>query len=527
MVSYIDIAIVIAYMFFCLVIGLLRYGKIKNIRDYTLGTKPFSTVVLMVTTFATATSARQIIGHTGKVYVLGLVYMLPLFFTPISWFIFAKIFAPNLQEFRQHKFISLSDIMEHWYGITGRWVTNIISILLTIAITAVSVIAIGYLLHYFLNIPKNLGMYIGLIVVTSYSVFGGITSVAFTDLFQALIFFVALPLACFVGIRNISEVATIGEIERILVALPQTHKQININNLPLFLSFVFYALIPYTAIPYIQRALIAKNEKQFMRSFVGVAILTIPILLMVCLISLITYYSNPNIESNTVLYYFVDYSLPIGLKGLMAAGFLAIIMSTQDSYLNTISVLISHDICKQMWSSLTDKQELLIARISCVAISLIAITLIFMNRSVMDTIWLVGNFLEPLVAMPLIAGLVGVRINKNSFIFMIIASISTIIVTRIFTGVFDTRSLAIGMVTSAIALYILHKKHKRESIFSLPKVNISLLSDKLNKRVLNNSYSIGSLYTVGVVLCINFLVGVFCANLNFFNPLNVSLVVMA
>ncbi|NRA73298.1 MAG: sodium:solute symporter family protein, partial [Rickettsiales bacterium] len=503
MVSHIDIVIVIAYMFFCLVIGLINYGKIKNIRDYTLGTKPFSTSVLLVTTFATVVGAGYVVGRVGKVYELGLIFVIPLLFKPLSWIISAKIIAPNLQMFHRHKFISLSDIMEHWYGKLGRWVTNIISVLISITVTATGTIAIGYLLHYFLGVSETIGMIIALVVVTTYSIFGGIASIAFTDVFQFITFFVALPIACFISYKDV------GSFDNLQLSLSDKHMQIKIDNIPLFIGLIFYEILPRISVPFIQRALIARNQKQFLQSFVGVAVLLIPFLMIVCFIGLITYSSNPNIEIGKVLYYFVDHYLPMGMKGLMVAGLLAVIMSTQDSYLNATSALISHDICKQIWPSLTDKQQLLIARISCAFIAVISLLLVFANKDIMGIIWSINNFIMPLTSIPLIVGLIGVRISKKSFIYVVLLSLATTIFTRFFTGAFDTRTLVVGMVTSAIVLYILHKKHKGESIFSLPKVDINLLFNKLNKRVLNNSYSISSLYTVGIVLCINCLVGIF------------------
>ncbi|NRA73907.1 MAG: hypothetical protein HRU36_04115 [Rickettsiales bacterium] len=517
-VSHIDIAIVIGYMVFCLVIGLLNYGKIKNIRDYTLGIKPFSTIVLLVTTFATVVNARHI-GDVGKTYKLGLTYMIAMFFTPLGWLIFLKILTPNIDMFRKHKFISLSDIMEYWYGKTGRWSTNIISILLSVSITAMSAIAIGYLLHHFLEIPENIGMIIALVIVTLYSAFGGITAVAFTDLFQFLIFFIALPISCFIGYQKT------GGIGNVWDTLPKTHTKI--NDFPLFSSFIFYALMPYCSIPYIQRVLIAKNKKQFIRSFYSIPILLIPLIIIVSLMGLITYYTNPNIESDKVLYYFINNYLPIGIKGFVVAGLLAMIMSTQDSYLNAISSLISHDMCKKIWPSLTDKQELLIARSSCVVVSLLSVLVIYFSTGILEILWGIDNLCAPLVAIPLVAGLIGTQIDKKSFILVVIFSITAVTITQFITGTFDTRSISVGMATSAIVLYILHKKHKRESIFSLPRIDVDLLFDALNKRVLNNSYSIGSLYTIGIILCINCLVGIAFARLDFVNPLNISLVVMA
>jgi Na+/proline symporter len=39
---YVDIAIIATYLLVCVVVGLLKFDKIKTLRDYTLGVKPFS-----------------------------------------------------------------------------------------------------------------------------------------------------------------------------------------------------------------------------------------------------------------------------------------------------------------------------------------------------------------------------------------------------------------------------------------------------------------------------------------------------
>jgi Na+/proline symporter/signal transduction histidine kinase/CheY-like chemotaxis protein len=495
----IDISIVVGYLVLCLIIGLFKFGKIKNIRDYTLGNKPFPTAVLIATTFATVVGAQVIIGNIGKAYELGLVFIIPLFFIPIAWLITAKIFAPNLGLFRKHKFMSLSDIMEHWYGKTGRWITNISSVIATIGITAISTIGIGYLLHYFMNIPETTGMLIGLGIVTCYSAFGGILSVAFTDVFQFLIFFIALPLACAMGYHKV------GGFEKVFSSLPDTHTTINTGNIVLFLSLIFYSLMPDTSIPFIQRSLIAKDKKQFAYSFSSVGILMIPLLLITCLISLVTYKTNANIEPGVALYYFVDHYLPLGIKGLMIAGLLAVIMSTQDSYLNTTSALIAHDICKQLWPSLTDKQELLIARISCVFIATVSILIIFFKKNIIEITWLVNNFWMPLIAFPLLGGLIGARISKKSFIVLVLSSFSAITTIRFITGVFDTRSIAVGAITSVIILYIGNRRYKKQHPESL---TVALPKEKLLIRLKNNALSnklqLGSVYIFCIVMLLGY-----------------------
>ena len=514
----IDIAIVAGYMAVCLVIGLFKYGKIKNIRDYTLGIKPFSTPVLFATTFATMVSVRYI-GDVSKIYELGLVYIIPLFFVSLSWLVLAKLLAPNLQLFRSRNFISLSDIMEYWYGSTGRWVTNFLSIFLSVALTAVNTIAIGYLLHYFLGIPENTGMFVGLLIVTSYSVVGGVTSVAFTDVFQFLIFFLILPIACFIAYQNVNS------IDKVWSSLPSVYTHISSEKLSLFVSLIFYGIMPYTGIAYIQRALIAKDRKQFLQSFIGVAILIIPMLVIICAIGIVTYYQNPNIAPDKALYYFVDHYLPVGIRGFMITGLLAIIMSSQDSFLNTTSTLISHDICKKINPSLTEKQGLFIARISCVFISMISISLIFMNKNIMEVIWLVDNFWDPLLTTPFIAGLLGIRIPRKSFIYVVLFSVPAVVITNFIIGEFDTRSLVVGIMTSASILYVLHRKDKKQSLLLLPKISLDVLFDSLNKRVLNNSFSISSIYQIGILLCVINIAGLSFVDLNSLSVINIFLAI--
>ena len=195
----IDVVIVLAYLAFCLVIGIRRFDKVKTLRDYTLGVKPFTTTVLIATTFATAINAHKTIGSVGKVHSMGLAFIISMFFVPVGWFIMARLLSANLDFFHKKKFLTFGDIMDHWYGKTGRWVTTIGAIFFTLGITAASSMAIGKLLFYFFNVPETFGMLGALAVVTIYSTFGGIQAVAFTDVFQFLIFFIALPIACAIG----------------------------------------------------------------------------------------------------------------------------------------------------------------------------------------------------------------------------------------------------------------------------------------------------------------------------------------
>ena len=457
-ISTIDIALVLAYLAGCLILGLMKFDQIKTIRDYTLGSRPFTTTVLIATTFATAISAHKTIGSVGKSYSMGLVFVFSMFLIPIGWFVMARLLANNLKFFHEKQFLTLGEIMEYWYGKTGRWLTTVCAISFTLGITAGGSIAIGKLVHYFFGMDETLSMILALVIVTLYSTLGGIKAVAITDVFQFLIFFIALPIACAIGYNKV------GGYTNIINSLPSSHLTINGDNIMLFLGMAGFALMPNADIPFIQRALVSSNMGQLRNTFNAVAILMFPLFLIIALIGFMTYIYNPNIDPDTALYFFIQTYLPSGVIGLMISGILAIVMSTQDSFLNTTSTLIARDVCKQIWPNMSDETELLVARFSCIVIAIMSISLLFITDSILDLIWFIANFWDPLIIVPFIGCLIGVRINKNHFYILPITVLIAEFTTRHFTGAFDSRSFTVGVIVSSITLYIISLIGKKKLV---------------------------------------------------------------
>jgi len=505
-ISSIDLVLVLSYLIACLVLGLAKFDQIKNLRDYTLGARPFTTTVLIATTFSTAISAHKTIGAVGKVYSMGLIFALSMFLIPIGWFVMARLLSNNLKFFHQKKFLTLGEIMEHWYGKTGRWLTSICAVAFTLGITAAGSIAIGKLFNYFFGISETLAMIIALGIVTFYSVFGGIKAVAVTDVFQFLIFFVALPIACAIGYNDI------GGHQNIYNSLPESH--IQIEDWPLFLGMAGFALMPNADIPFIQRALVSSNTNQLKNTFNAVAILMYPLFIIVALMGLMAYIYNPNIDPDTSLYFFIQNYLPHGVIGLMISGILAIVMSTQDSFLNTTSTLIARDICKQLWPQINDNTELLIARLACILIAVMSVGLLFITDSILDLIWFVANFWDPLIIVPFIGCLIGIRVNKRHFFILPIAVLAGECATKFVTGVFDSRSFTVGIIVSAFTLFLISTSGYKDSSQKKkkPTKNQDLLF-KVKHLIDMDSYEVAIAYKFSILTIFGFFISIF------FNPL--------
>ena len=443
-----DILIIGGYLIACLIIGLYKSTKIKGIKDYAIGNQNFPTFVIISTIFATFMSANQIIGKTEQIYKLGLVFGAAILFIPLNWLIVKNIYAKNINRF--DGCISMSEIMEKLYGNCGSIISSIIIIITAIGILSIQVTAVAYLFQYFLNLSYTQGVIIGVGILTIYSALGGVRAVALTDVFQFFIFFLILPIAC--GYAYFKA----GGYENIITSLPESHFTLYHNgSLSLFLSYVFFIATPAIHAPYAQRLLMAKNKKQLTDSY---NILIVTSLFFACIVFALGFCIRaiyPDIEAKMALYHFVG-DLPPIFIGIMIVGILAVIMSTADSWLNSLSVVISHDILKKIYPKIDGKTELLTARISTFLCALLAIIISLSSGAIFKLIIFFQAFYYATILVPFTAGFLKFKTNNKSFLASVLCGIICTVITKYYTGEFGVKSLTFGVIGSAIALLGAH-----------------------------------------------------------------------
>lgn len=459
----IDISIIILYFVVCIGVGLYKSKSIKTLKEYTLGGRNFSDLVIITTLFATHIGASSTIGVVEKVYVLGMFFVVNSLVEPLfMWLVTMKIYAGNIDQFAGC--MSVSDIMGRLYGKAGRWVTNITAVFLSIAVVTLQSTAMGYLLHYFFSIPVHQCIITSTLTLALYSAFGGIRAVAYTDVFQFMILMVAMPAACFI-VYGMESGGGIIHWHKVFDQLPQELLTLSINkeNIGLFLSLVFYKFLPQTEGTFIQRFLLSRNSNQLVRCLKVVIPLNIFFSITICLISFFIKAKAPDIDPSIAFVHFIANYLIVGIKGLVIAGLLAVIMSTADSWLNTTSVLVTHDIIRKL-ISLNEKQSLIIARCSTLVISTLAILLSLSGKGVIELEWLGGNFWMPIVIVPLSAGFLKFRTNEKSFIASTTLAIALTCISGYIVEDFATISLMCGMIGSAIGLFGMHHLQKHQGI---------------------------------------------------------------
>ncbi|MFQ3887433.1 MAG: hypothetical protein AB8U88_04190 [Rickettsia conorii subsp. raoultii] len=76
----IDLLIFTSFLAINLLVGLLNIKNIKNIREYAIGTRNFSTGTIVATLIATWIGTSTFLIDNSRIYTDGLLYLLPSIF---------------------------------------------------------------------------------------------------------------------------------------------------------------------------------------------------------------------------------------------------------------------------------------------------------------------------------------------------------------------------------------------------------------------------------------------------------------
>ncbi len=406
----IDFIIFWAYLFVILGVGIFMSRSVKNLTDYAVGGRSYSSFFVFATLSASFIGGGFTMGLSEKVFSTGILYVVALWGFSFKEILVAKIIAPRMHAFSHA--ISVGHIMGQLYGKHARIATGIAGALVCAGIAGAQFSAFGYVVNLFLGISPSIGVLIGALVVVTYSTLGGMKAVVANDTIHFLVLIIALPLVFLFG------VSMVGGFDILFSQIPVSHIALptqSMSVLPilgLFLSFFFgETLVP----PYVQRLLIGKTAQATIRGTLWGGILSVPFFLMMGFIGLIALALDSSISPYTALPYVIQTVMPIGLKGIAIAGIMAVIMSSADSFLNAASVSLIHDVVKPIRNTITSHKEMQWIRMATLGMGVCGVAFAISTASVIDILLYAYNFWTPFILVPLVAGILGYRASPKAF----------------------------------------------------------------------------------------------------------------
>lgn len=407
----IDSIIIGIYLVGVLIVGLISGRNIKDVHEYSVAKNTFSTFVLMAAIFATLVGGGSTMGVSEKVFSTGIVFLLLCLCFIIRDIITAFFIVPRFDQFGDC--LTVGDIMAKYYGRTGKILVGVAGTLQGSVFLGMQVAASGHLFNYFLDLPYAWGVVIGMGVVIVYSAFGGIRAVTITDVVQFSVLIVAIPMTFTIGVDMVGGFP--GLINSVppekLSLLPKSNDEIR------FYSLMLVFALPYMDPALVQRLLMGRDIRQVKKALLISSLGRLPYLFMVGVLGLVAFIIKPDLQPDLAFPYLVNHILPVGIKGLVISGLLAVLMSTADSYLHVTGLLFTHDVIKPLrktpWA---DRDELRMARWITAFIGILSILGAILYDNLIELNILAYVFWMPAICVPLISGVMGKVGSMRAFL---------------------------------------------------------------------------------------------------------------
>src|SRR5438552_14508085 len=192
------IAFVVLYLLVTIAIGLWAAQRVKNSKDYVLAGRSLPLYMNTATVFATWFGAESVLSVSVEFTKSGLGGIIADPFGSSMCLIIVAIFFARA--FYRMDLLTIGDFYRKRYGRTMELGTSVVIAVSYLGWTAAQLTALGLVFSTLTEgaISLSTGIIISTIVVLAYTIWGGMWSVAMTDLFQSVMIIVGLAIVAWI-----------------------------------------------------------------------------------------------------------------------------------------------------------------------------------------------------------------------------------------------------------------------------------------------------------------------------------------
>lgn len=309
----------------------------------------------------------------------------------------------------------------------------------------------------------SIGVVALLVAIYTYS--GGLAAVIYTDVLQGSIMIAGCLIVTLMGLwefggwQPLHEAVTqalsnqsqeLAEVGTSTSSVPSTHFQLVLpvdSPSPYPWTGILFGLVFVVSPAYwignqciVQRSLAARSEYEAKAAYVWGALLKniIPLIIVVPgLMALARFPHLTDQERDNALPLLIGKSFGPGIRGLFVAAFLAALMSSVDSYLNTATTLFSHDFYKRFWRPNTDERQLLhVGRVMTIVLTIwgvgFACLLLQSSKGIYAIFQTLLAFIQGPALAVLLCGVLSRRATAGGALFGFLAGLFTTVTLFLF-----------------------------------------------------------------------------------------------
>ena len=441
--SQIDIWV---FVFYCLLVIGIGYfaarekkGHEPTTEEYFLAGKTLPWWAVGAALIAANISAEQFIGMSGSGYAIGIAISSYEWMSALTLVIVGKYFLPI---FLKNNIMTMPQFLEKRFDNRVKTSLAIFWIFLYVFINLTSVLYLGAL---FLETVVGLELMYGILILALftaiYSIYGGLMSVAWTDVIHVFFLVVGGIITTIIALSHLGEGSLIVGFNELYTTVPEkfdlilsrTHEHWDkLPGISVLIGGMWLGNLSYWGFSqYVtQKAFAAKNLKEAQKGVIFAGYLKLFMPFIVVLPGMIAFSLNPEINPPDKAYpWLLSTFVPVGLKGITIAALFAAIVSSLSSMTNSTATIFTMDIYKQLFKKkeFTERQLVRVGRTTSIialgVATFIAKPLLGNLDQVFQFIQEYYAYLSPLIVIIFGAGFFWKRATSNAVLWAAIVTL--------------------------------------------------------------------------------------------------------
>lgn len=419
-----DVGIVIVYILVLVGMGLFGGRKVRGADDFAAADKKYGAPVIFASLAASYVGGGFSVGNAAEAFENGIGMTAALLGFGVVTVLVGKYIAPGVRRFQGVS--STGGIAAAAYGKGAGVLTGLCGFLCCAGVVGAQMEGMGVTLHTLLGVSPTVGVLIGCGVVLLYSTIGGMGAVIAADMVQFFLLALGMPLLLFAALSRA------GGVGAVLAATPPSFfNPLNGRSGAAFLSLLLTmalgeALVP----PYTQRLLIGKDLRAASRGTVAAGVFAVPFFLITGLIGLTARALAVTDNAADAMPRLILTVLPVGVRGLVMAAMVSILLSAADGFLNGAAVSLVQDVIVPLCPTLSDKRRLFLLRVVNFLTGGAAVAAALLLPDVFGILTAAYACWAPLMVVPLAAALLGVRADGHTFFAAVFVGGATAVLWR-------------------------------------------------------------------------------------------------
>ncbi len=401
------------YLLLNVFIGIWAARRVKNTSDFLLAGRQLPFYISTAVVFATWFGSETVLGASSEFVEHGLLGVIEdpfgaaLCLVLVGLFFARKLYRLNL--------LTFGDFYKLYFNRTTELVASFFLVISYFGWVAAQMVALGIMLNLISGLSLPVGILLGSLAVVIYTFLGGMWSVSVTDFLQTImiiggLIFVAISITQQVPITQVLQTVPPGFFD--FVPTKNVSVTTWLNYIALWIT-IGLGSIPQQDV--FQRVMSAKSEKTAVYSSLAAGGLYLTVAFLPLLLALYAKVLYPDLlrgDTQLLLPGLIMHNTSLGIKVLFFGALVSAIISTASGAILAPAAILSENIFKPYFKTITDKQLLLLSRMCVLLVSVVGLIMALLKSNIYELVSSSSALSLVSLFVPLVAGLYSKRVSS-------------------------------------------------------------------------------------------------------------------